>query len=82
MMTSLPMLERVIEWVLAHDVLYPGLALWSLSAAVVQMAVSALAPHGMGGGVRSFSSRMDSSGAPRPPLSPTEARERWEKGAL
>jgi hypothetical protein len=46
------------------------------------------APGGAGGGVRSFPSRTDPSGAPRLPLSPAEeaapaeAREWWEKGAL
>jgi hypothetical protein len=76
-MTSLPMLERVIEWASVRDVAYPSLASRSSSAAVVQTAVPALAPRGAGGGARSFPSRTDPSGASRPPLSPTEARERW-----
>jgi hypothetical protein len=82
MMTSLPMLERVIEWASVRDVSFPSLASQSSSAAVVRTAAPVLAPRGAGRGVHSFPLRTDPSGASRPPLSPAEARERWEKGAL
>jgi hypothetical protein len=48
MMTSPPTLERVIEWASVRDVSFPSLASRSSSAAVVQTAVPALAPHGAG----------------------------------
>jgi hypothetical protein len=82
MMTSPPTLEWVIEWASVRDVVYPSLALQSSSVATVRTAAPAPAPRGTGGGVRSFPSRTDPSGAPRLPLSPAGARERWEKGAL
>jgi hypothetical protein len=69
-------LEQVIEWALVRDMMYPSLASRSSSAAAVWTAAPALAPHGAGGGARSFPSRTDPSGALRPPLSPAEARER------
>jgi hypothetical protein len=82
MMTSPPMLEWVIEWASVRDVAYPSLASRSSSAAAVRTAAPAPAPRDAGGGAHSFPSRTDPSGALRPPLSPAEARERWEKGAL
>jgi hypothetical protein len=82
MMTAPPTLERVIEWASVRDVSFPSLASQSSSAAVVRTAVPALAPCGAGRGARSFPLRTDPSGASRLPLSPAEAREQWEKGAL
>jgi hypothetical protein len=82
MMTTPPTLERVIEWASVRDVSFPSLASRSSSAAVVWTAAPALAPRGVGGGAHLFPSRTDPSGASRPPLSPAEAREWWEKGVL